>query len=257
VGVWVVDFVEMYIKEWKNINKRMEEYTAVIVEPREHAALELVLKNFNKSLDERWKFLIYHGNKNKSYVERIIKKIGMSERCKLESLKVDNLELREYNLLLYSEEYYENIETEMFLVFQTDTLISERRKEVVYEYMKYDYVGAPWKNTEAVGNGGLSLRRKSKMLELLKYGKEHGFTFSCEGKERMHNEDGYYSNYMPIKEINVKKPSFEEAKRFSVESVYAKSSFGLHKPWIHMNGEEMKNLKEEFPELEELIELCR
>ena len=45
---------------------------AVIVEPRLHKALELVLLNFNKNLDEQWSFLIFHGNNNKEFISNII-----------------------------------------------------------------------------------------------------------------------------------------------------------------------------------------
>ena len=65
---------------------------------------------------------------------------------------------------------HDYIKTEMFLIFQTDTLILN--KEKIYDFMNYDYVGAPfnrnfnWRRNYPltdfydVGNGGLSLRRK-------------------------------------------------------------------------------------------------
>jgi hypothetical protein len=49
-------------------------YTAVIVEPRCHPALELVLSNFNRNLDGNWKILIYHGNNNEQFIKDIIER---------------------------------------------------------------------------------------------------------------------------------------------------------------------------------------
>jgi hypothetical protein len=60
----------------------------------------------------------------------------------------------------------------MFLVFQLDTLISDVYHSKIYDFMQYDYVGAPLplhfelNLGTLVGNGGLSLRKKSKMLEV-------------------------------------------------------------------------------------------
>jgi len=53
---------------------------------------------------------------------------------------------------------------------------------------------------------------------------------------------------------NVFKPSLEEAKFFSVESIYNEISFGIHKPWLYVNNDELDSLKKLFPELELLIE---
>jgi hypothetical protein len=39
-------------------------YTAVIIEPLRHPALQFVLKNFLENLDERWGFLVFHGADN-------------------------------------------------------------------------------------------------------------------------------------------------------------------------------------------------
>ena len=60
----------------------------------------------------------------------------------------------------------------MFLVFKTDTLICKKHKDLIYEFMHYNYVGESWfetywnKNTctNKVGNDGLSLRKKVNCL---------------------------------------------------------------------------------------------
>jgi hypothetical protein len=226
-------------------------YTAVIVEPRKHKALKLVLHNFNKNLDENWEFIIYHGNLNKSFIEEIlINTEFLSRKIKLISLNLDNLNINEYNKLFFSEFYYKNINSEFFLVFQTDTLLSDIYSKNIYNFIKYDYVGAPW-NNNLVGNGGFSLRKKSKMLELINEG---GF---IKENNEYHYEDRFFSKTINLDKIynNLFKPDFNIAKEFSVENVFCENSIGLHKPWNHLKNEEIEILKTHFFDLEELINL--
>ena len=223
-------------------------YTAVIVEPRKHKALNLVLNNFNKNLDSNWNFVIFHGNLNKKFIEEIINTNKMNERCNLISLNEDNLSINSYNKLLYSIWFYDNIHTEHFLIFQTDTLISNKYKEYIYNFLDYDYVGAPWANLNKVGNGGLSLRRKSKMIEMIKYG---GY---INPNGEYHYEDRFFTNTCGTNiDILLNIPSVEVAKQFSVETIFSNISFGLHKPWNFLSKKDINLLKINFPDLETLI----
>jgi len=227
-------------------------YTAVLVEPRKHKALDIVLSNFNRNLNEHWTFLIYHSALNESFMIDLLQKHKMYSRCKRVILEKNNLSINEYNELLYSEKFYEPIETDMFLIFQTDALISNTYKEYVYKFLHYDYVGAPWKATNQVGNGGLSLRKKSKMLELLKKG---GYK---KANGEYYYEDKFFTNTIPnniVFELNL--PNVEEAKQFSVETLFSDKSFGLHKPWDYLTTKELDALSLHFPELKELIALHR
>lgn len=144
-------------------------YSAVIIEPRSHPALEFVLNNFTTNLNDDWGFIIFYGNLNYNYIINIITKIpNYNIRIKLINLNIDNLTIKMYNDLLTNINLYENIPTETFLIFQTDTLINPKYKDLIYEFINYDYVGAPWISNGDVGNGGLSLRKKSKMIEIIK-----------------------------------------------------------------------------------------
>ena len=220
-------------------------YTAVIVEPREHKAFEFVLDNFLKNLSNEWNFIIFHGNKNEQFVNDIInnKFSQYKNRITLINLKVDNLTFNEYNKLLVSKEFYEKIPTEIFLIFQTDTMICENNKLLINDYLKYDYVGAPWAHLNMmVGNGGLSLRRKSKMIEIID---------KCPYEENQ-QEDLYFSKNCDKITQNV--PTGDDAKHFSVEAIYDESSFGVHKPWRYIHNElnsKIRNCKG----LDTLIEL--
>ena len=252
--IFIIIFLFYYINYYilnKNIdffsnnNKINEEkYTAVIVEPREHKALEFVLNNFIENLSENWNFIIFHGNKNIDYVLNILKSPLLSkniDRIRLINLNIDNLTIRDYNNLLVSKDFYNKIPTEVFLIFQTDSIICKEYKNLINKFIKYDYVGAPLK-AKLVGNGGLSLRRKSKMLEILD---------NCEYKNEP--EDVYFS--IACHKIDVNKPSYEESKEFGVEAIYHPNSFGVHKLWRFLDDKEMNNKNKFCKGIFELKEL--
>lgn len=229
-----------YLQE--NLQGNNEQYTAVIVEPRKHPALEFVLDNFINNLDNNWKILVLHGNENEDYVKNIIAK--NADRITMESLKVDNLTIQEYNRLLVSKEFYDKIPTEVFLIFQTDTMICSEYKDKLNDFIKYDYVGAPFGHLNSlVGNGGLSLRRKSKMLEIIN---------KCKYDGNM-PEDYFFSKNCP--EVKSYIPTSNKAKEFSVETIYNNISFGVHKPWTSLTQNELENKQNQCKGLDKLISM--
>ena len=223
-------------------------YTAVIVEPRQHKAFPYVLENFLNNLSNDWSFIIFHGNLNLKFIVNIIngKLIKHVHRIKLINLNVDNLTVDKYsNLLKYSKYFYDCIPTETFLVFQTDTIIFEKHKHLINNFLHYDYVGAPWNNApcnknknDCVGNGGLSLRKKSKMLEIMKK----------QGKND-YPEDVYFSCY---DSVSIHKPTFNDASLFSIEEIFSEMSFGCHKPWCGMMSNNEFLLYNTYEEVKEL-----
>ncbi|KAK0737016.1 hypothetical protein B0T21DRAFT_347428 [Apiosordaria backusii] len=59
---------------------------------------------------------------------------------------------------------------EWLLVFQTDSILCANSKRNLNEFLEYDWVGAPWSlNARYGGNGGLSLRRVSAIIEVLRH----------------------------------------------------------------------------------------
>ena len=219
-------------------------YTAIIIEPRKHKAFEFVLNNFIKNLSDEWDFIIFHGNQNEEYIKKILEKMNDKDRIRIFqmiNLHIDNLNYDTYSDILKNESFYNYIPTDIFLIFQTDSIILSENKNLLNTFINYDYVGAPWSWFNDVGNGGLSLRNKNKMLEIIKkkgYNKEW--------------EDIYFARN-PIIPLN--KPSFDDAKVFSVESVFYKSPFGIHNCWKHLTQEEMDYYTETYPEIQTLINL--
>ena len=218
-------------------------YTAIIVEPRQHSALSFVLETFLKNLSEDWTFIIFHGNKNIDFINEIIyNNLAIhKDRIQLVNLNVDNLSINDYNSLFkYNKDFYNYIKTDIFMVFQTDTIIFEKYKHLINEFLHSDYVGAPWRDflwngSETVGNGGLSIRKKSKMLEIMEKNIINDWP-----------DDAYFS--CPL-HMHINKPPLAEAMRFSVEEIYSAQSFGCHKPWNRNYGKKLYNEHEEVRNL--------
>jgi hypothetical protein len=190
------------------------------------SALEFVAHNILDNLPSSWKLVIFPGSENKAAVEKFIRSLPAQKksRTSTKDIGLTSMNKDSYNKLMMSRTLLDKIDTEMFLVIQTDSLICKEGKDLLKDFMKYDYVGAPWKGRNALGNGGFSLRRKSKMLEILD---------KCPTLN--HNEDGFFSGGCPGAEPS--KPSPEKAEEFSIETIYndakGKPFFGIHKPWYH------------------------
>jgi hypothetical protein len=259
VPLFIIVFIVMFYNyKLFNIKENMDfiiqnniidsKYTAVIIEPREHKALEYVLTNFLENLNSDWNIIVFHGNKNNKYVNDIInmKLEKYKNRIKMINLNIDNLEYPNgYNDLLYNKNFYDYIPSEIFLIFQTDTIICSKYKDFIYKYINYDYVGAPWMSNGLVGNGGLSLRRKSKMLALLD---------KCDINYNF-NEDGFFSNMTVCNNVDINKPTFDEAKDFSIETVYNDKSFGIHKAYTYIDTDGIDKISKFCPEIIELKKL--
>jgi hypothetical protein len=219
-------------KEWIESLRKFENFLptirkntqncAVIIEPRKHSFLPLVIKNFMFYLQENWGLIIFHGDNNEEYVKNTVKEMG---EVKLINIGSGNLSKIEYNKLLSSSEFYNEL-SENILIFQTDTFL---RRNIPNEFLDYDYIGAPWFWSNPnyydgilVGNGGLSFRKKTAMLEIIrKYDKEESM-----------NEDVYFA--IGLKKEKLKIPDLKIASEFSVETIYHPNPVGLHNTWIHL-----------------------
>jgi hypothetical protein len=213
-------------------------YSAIMVEPRKHLAYELVLRNFLSNLSNEWQFHLFVGNNNEEYVRTIVTRINDPRVC-IHNIGIPNLTPITYSKLFFDPLFYSFIPTETFLVFQTDSFVNPLSKHLIYEFLEYDYVGAPWKSKQ-VGNGGLSLRKKTKMLEIINKQRWNG----------SHWEDTFFSTY-----TDIHKPTCEHATFFSVETIFNETSFGIHNCWTHLTTDETEILVKNNPLLAELITL--
>jgi hypothetical protein len=213
---------ELSDEHFQNITNDTNKF-CVIIEPRKMDMLIKVIKNFMYLLQNKgWGLIVVHGTDNEEFV-----KSGLSGWKNVNYFKMNesNLTIPQYNKLLTSTMFWSKLKEEFkcdkALVFQTDALLL---KDNVNDFLDYDYVGAPW-NTKLlgcleVGNGGLSLRDVSTMIEITLQFNDYKYR----------NEDIYFSYHC----LNMKKkvPAFQEAQKFSMESVYYHDPIGVHKPWL-------------------------
>jgi hypothetical protein len=107
------------------------------------------------------------------------------------------------------------------------------------DFIEWDYIGAPWKKEQndtpnCVGNGGLSLRSKSIMLEVISKIGILQTRYNSSTTNYMTNtnsfcppEDVYFSKNM--QELNIGKVAdWDSAYTFSSESISNENSFGWH-----------------------------
>lgn len=199
------------------------EYTAVIVEPRIHTDLEVVIKNVMYFLNEdssniKWGLKIYHGTDNVDYIKSITSKMN---GVILENLMVSNLNDNLYNDFLKNTYFWKSIPTENILIFQTDSLLL---RFGISEFINWSYIGAPWiryREGSIVGNGGLSFRKKSKMIDIT----------SNYSDDSIKMEDIFFCKYLNKEDV----ANYDMAMKFSVEDVYYNNPLGLHQPKIEIN----------------------
>lgn len=131
----------------------------------------------------------------------------------IEIVRVDgkNMEsVNSYSNMLCNKDFW-NLFTdfEYILIYQTDCWVFEDKLDYFIE-MGYDWYGAPWPFwNNQVGNGGLSLRKVSKMIEIVN-------SYSYDGKIYFKNEDTWFCKIHGDK-MNI--CPYEIAVNFSLERV--------------------------------------
>ncbi len=214
---------------------------AAIVEPRRHPALKLSLTSVRSTID--WPIYVFHGTENIDFVHKAV--IGL-DNVHLVNLNTADLTLPQYNELLTSVSFYETFaEYEFVLIFQTDAMLFPFSPYSIQDFCYWDFVGAPWGHWPEhilAGNGGLSLRRVSKMLEVCRE-----FPWATGDRDA---EDIYFARVPGIRYA----PRYV-SQRFSVETLLHDCPLGCHKPWWVLKGEEWKKLVQYAPIVETLCDL--
>jgi hypothetical protein len=142
--------------------------TAVIIETRNHILLTHVIHNIMFNLGNDWNLHIFCGYDNENYVKSEFPNV------KITLLPFYNLSVDIYDFICMNKFFWENINTEDILIFQTDTYLINSINSNIFNYA---YIGAPHSNVHGGTsyltpfnfglNGGLSFRKKSAMLECI------------------------------------------------------------------------------------------
>ncbi|GBF99981.1 hypothetical protein Rsub_13113 [Raphidocelis subcapitata] len=168
----------------------------------------------------------------------------------------------DFNALLMSRALWRAVAGEHVLIFQLDTALCAASPHKIGDYLSYDYVGAPWTRERwgdaPGGNGGLSLRRRSRMLAALdalgpgSAANAAGAAGSGSsgggggGAVVLGGEDEFFSRTLAA--MGARLPPREVARTFAVETVFYATPFGVHKFWPYMTAEQRERLFEFCPE---------
>jgi len=210
--------------------------TAVIVEPRLHKYLQNVIDNAIRNLSPETTIHIFHGIENKLYLEQLYNENINSGKIQLTNMNVVNLTRRQYSDMLTTVKFWNMINGENILIFQTDSCICCNVNDYdLSVYSNYGFVGAPIHQSSF--NGGFSLRKKSLMIAAI---------MDNRSKKSTWPEDHFYC----VTKKHITKPcSYEDGLKFSVEGIYYDKPFGIHNPIRYLNANDWKKLKLSRPEI--------
>jgi hypothetical protein len=121
---------------------------------------------------------------------------------------------------------------EHLLIFQPDSIFCASAPKTINDFLEYDWIGAPWSKTAQYGgNGGLSLRRVSKIVNVLE-------------KESRRHGDGALEDLWLSQRLarlpGAKMAIANISKTFSVESVWDDAPLGYHIGWLGVHHEQVR-----------------
>ena len=227
-----------------NFGDTSKEKETILIEFRPFVHIEYLLRNTILKLSN-WDHTVVCGNKNYDMISEMCNKIcdGTTSSIKIIKLDIDNLVPSEYSKLLLTKDFWDKFDGEKLLVYQEDSMLFHSDIE---QFLKYDYVGAPWPenqddNALGVGNGGFSLRTKSKLLECIEKVKPEDLQLGSSTLDYMKNtasyivpEDVYFSKSMIDYKIGKVAP-WDVAIEFSQETQLSKNPLGGHNYWLAKN----------------------
>jgi hypothetical protein len=229
------ELVEKLPKEYPLINKNSKK-KSLIVETRKLKHNEFVIKNTIQKLGDGWGHIVYCHKKNYSQIKYICDDISPDIEIRLLDFELTR---NSYNNLMLDINFWNEIDCEKCLVYQTDTFLFRPLDD---KFLEWDWIGSPWSEEHSKiiqnklnwfglwgCNGGLNIRTVSVIKEILNKWEVDDDVFDLTDKLP---EDLYYSWYI---KNNYKLAPLEISEQFSYETVkigYKVShTFGCHQPW--------------------------
>lgn len=210
---------------------------AVIVETRENDALPFVINNVMSILPDDWSLQIFHGSNNLDYIKEVIRKDELLEGLEdtvFTNLGIDSITADDSSLeIMLTEDFWNKVVGETVLYFECDSMLCPNSEYKVEDFEHFDYIGGYWGNQldmldndySKVMNGGLSIRKKSFMLDIIKN----------ELQPYLDRGGNPCEDYFVTDRIR-NRPKVRDVLNFSIDNGYmypldGKAPFGLHKPW--------------------------
>ena len=208
---------------------------AVIIETRPLATLGWTIENL--AYHTGWPIRVYCARAN----EEVIDNLGFP----VEKILINDIHLSGYTHALVSDGFWSDL-PETVLIFQSDAFML---RPGIEEFTAYDYVGAPWNwayesadmsRFRVGGNGGFSLRKTSKMLEVinkLPFGEIYNDPAFKLEPGLGPPEDMYFA--FGISELGGHTPEPDEQSRFCVETIFHPSPLAIHGIDRHFNEDDI------------------
>ncbi|KAK0711198.1 hypothetical protein B0H67DRAFT_492142 [Lasiosphaeris hirsuta] len=152
-----------------------ESKVALLIENRAFPILAPLMLHFISVVPPDWRFRFMGSLES---VEHINKSVAIREQVKAGKLDLTYIPANmttgsqeEISRFLTNLWLYEVVlqPAEWLLIFQTDSILCANSKQNLNDYLDYDWIGAPWSpNARFGGNGGLSVRRVSAIIDVLR-----------------------------------------------------------------------------------------
>jgi hypothetical protein len=140
------------------------------------------------------------------------------------------------------------------LIFQSDSILCSNSPLKVDDFLQYDFVGAPIDPAYGEGyNGGLSLRNRSMVLDIIRYFDWKDEFKNAEDKQQPSVEFEDQWLYAKMKELPdlgrpaARLPSLDVARTFSVETMWYDKPMGYHQI-MRWHSEKIEQLDRWCPE---------
>jgi hypothetical protein len=247
--------------------KKVYDKVAVIIELQNKVHLINIIAHFLRRLDNSWIIQVFHGSLNEKMLREslILKPFLASNEIILTNINKTAMNKKERSSFMLDEFFYNNCACSgngHILVFGMESYLNDNPSVSINTFLKYDYVGAPFPNTDErmsllnkqtkleIGSGDLSLRKKSRMLQICSLLKQRRFKKLLHG----YNDDMVISSFLvsPILK-SVKLPTKEEANTFSSEFIYKSGSIGGSKPWLTYDHSFLTKYASECSDFKELF----
>jgi hypothetical protein len=227
IGILFILFMYGWSKNYKEMFLDRPSKAIVIVEPRKHKDLQRVFTLFDERMPLEWDLYIFCGKTAEDYIKETVKNI--KRKVIILPLDKDNLNADEYNALLKQESFYNKINAEDILIFQSDTALCNGSPFNIEDFTKYDYIGCsvnntsignfqtPWNDMPFYGVGGLSFRKKSFVMKCLETRKD----------KLQLAEDVFFSDC--VNDSPNKPPTAKVLSEFCTQNQFHEKSFGAHK----------------------------
>ena len=269
------------------------EKVAVIIEPRKHKALPVVIRNMLINLDDTWKIQVFHGIGNEADLKEKFSKEIQEKRVYLSRMMTNNLTISLYNHLLMSRSFWEQVLGEKILLFELDSGLCEASKHHIEEFLKFDYIGAPWKPELTHGCHIYRSKQDQKLKyvvdaedivskEECKKSKLHEIFqssgpiignsgLSLRSRQKMfqilseyvpksslywdRSNDLFFACVLADPNNNLRVPTKEDAMKFSTESYLYEGSVGFHKSWAYLSDAQEEVLQSFCPDYRKIKKL--